>query len=998
MKLTKFISQLVPPLLRPVQSAAAADHTAPETVQLYQDGQLSRTTALSRLQKQVPGIGPQEAEAMLQQPSGMLPYQEQPQEGGYGGPGGKKGGPPPLNPNYRIRARGNPIDELGLFFGAGDVVKMGMEGGKRGVEKRIQGIGRTEDGFFQIFFTDGTLMVSRQENGNDLWTRITRYDGRKNMLGKVEMPIEGNPGVFTSDTFVNNVKGKKEYEVLFKNGRYVGYPKGAPHYAGPGSRPPDGTPPTAPPGSGGNGNPTAVFDFFQGNPFPQIQSPAAPEFTQPPLPDVGTGNAPAPQPGTPSPSTPDVIFEPREGYHWDGTFDQQGRPRYVRDNMPTAAQQQAGMMPPGGMPMGNQNNTMMGQSPMMMGAQQPTQGPTMPGPVARPMNQTATSPMQGASIVGPQAITLAQRQAMQQQQQAQQPMAGGGGMMGNIPSGNPGSTGSGALDPMLYITGGNTPTRGRIGNRVFGDPTSTANKGDPSDTKSGTQGYLSAEAGGDIVSLPGVGQVALDYLAGKINYREMYDRLNRLTGEPRSNRALGEFTRREGRLPLPFGASIDFLISQGRPIPQGGGPNPLPTSRPGSKNGPRTSTGNVRMSGNVQNIYQGGGGMNDKSNPKSIRDPNNPGKYIPNPNYVPPGGMNNNMMMNQGMNQGGMNQQMNMAAGNEMYGGNPPPVSGYGTARRGMPENFFGVQQGDVVTLNAGNGVSLVENGAYKRTNGYSRGYVKPSLNRNGVVKRVQGFGYSPGGVAQIFFTDGTIAQDRADPRGGSTLKAALSAGGGGGMAGGVNPTAMGGTMQTQGTPATGFGPFQNLQSPTLEDVFGASTARTAEFGNFVGGLKGSEGRNVTSAGRGFLQSQFPLALAGFGAMGALGPTPNNTFGEFLQTLGGNIGQTGFGGSQRLNDIFGGLNDLTNMLSAGPNAANLSTSQRLAIDALTGDPNGQLALALQPSMWALPTRFRSTFQDLAGQRFDQLLASRGAQDPLSFQFLPELQKRGFSFF
>jgi hypothetical protein len=962
----------------------------------------------------------------------MLPYQEQPQEGGYGGPGGKKGGPPPLNANYRIRARGNPIDELGLFFGAGDVVKLGMEGGKRGVEKRIQGIGRTEDGRYQIFFTDGTLMVSRQENGNDLWTRITRYDGRKNMLGKVGMAIEGEPGVFVSDTFVNNVKGKKEYEVLFKNGRYVGYPKGALQYAGPGSRP-DGTPPSAPPGSGGNSNPGSIYDFNfnQGNPFPQLETPAAPGFGE---------NAPSATttPATGSSNMPgeDVIFEPRAGYHWDGTFDAQGRPRYVRDAQSNQAASmattpQTGMMPEGGMPLGNQNRTMMNNMDMM-----------------------GMDSDRGMAVLGNQAMTMQERgqqQMMQQRQQMMQQqsrMSQGNMPMGNIPAGNPGSSGTGALDPLLYITPGNQPTRGRIGNRVFGDTTSTANKGDPDDTKSGTQGYLSAEAGGDIVSLPGVGQVLLDYLAGKINYREMYDRLNRLTGEPRSNRAAGEFTRREGRLPLPFGASIDFLKSQGRAIPQGGGRAPLPTSRPGSKNGPRTSTGNVKMSGNIQNIYNPG--MNDKSNPKSIRDPNNPGKYIPNPNYVPPGGMNNNMMMNQGM-----NQQMNLAAGNEQYGGNPPPVSGYGTQRRGMPDNFFGVQQGDVVFLNAQMGVNLVENGAYKRTNGYSRGYVKPSLNKNGVYKRIQGFGYSPGGVAQIFFTDGTIAQDTRDPRGASNLKASIQRSGNSNMGanmgmpstssttGTTSPTApvsgptpvpgLSGmvfdTSRSSPTPVpgwvlnpttglyhpiavagatgagttaenqqTGFGRFGELLDPTLEDIFGATTARQAELGDFLNRQQQPRGGQPGMSGsfRNFLERQAEfLAPAAFALGDILNPNPPNTFANFLSNnLQSGVSQ-GFG-TPNINNIFGGLNAATDMLKAGPLAANLSNTQRAAISNLSANPLAQFQLALQPTLWSMPTRFRDPMENLAGQRFDSILAANGTQP--DFQFLPFLQTRGFSFF
>jgi hypothetical protein len=966
-------------------------------VQLYQDGQLSKATALSRLKKQVPGISDADAARMLTEPSGMLQYQpgEAPQEGGYGGPGGKKGGPPPINANFRVRARGNPIDELGLFFGAGDVVKIGMEGGtKKGVEKRIQGIGRTEDGRYQIFFTDGTLMISRQENGNDLWTRITRYDGRKNMLGKVGMPVEGQPGEFLSEAFIGTVKGKKEFEVLFKNGKYVGYPKGAVQYAGPGSRP-DGTPPPAPPGTGGNNNPGSIyrFNFNQGNPFLQITSPAAPDFAT-------TEGANPTTRGTPPPDPEDVIFEPREGYHWDGTFDNMGRPRYVRDsqNMQAASMAttpQTGQMPPGGMPLGNQVGTMPG------GQDQMDRG-------------MATVP-----VMGMEAMTMQERGQQQMQQQRQQMAQQQQSPFGMNLAGqntNAGSSGTGALDPMLYITPGNQSVRGQtIGGRKFGDTTSTANKGDPDDTKSGTQGYLSAEAGGDIVSLPGVGQVALDYLAGKINYREMYDRLNRLTGEPRSNRALGEFTRREGRLPLPFGASIAFLQSQGRAIPQGGGRFPLNTSKPGSKNDPRTSTGNVNMSGNIQNRYNPGGG----------------------------GG---NMAQ-----MGNMNQQMNMAGGNEQYGGNPPPVAGYGTARRGMPEGFFnGLEKGDLVVLNAMGGVSLVENGAYAadRTNGYGRGYVKPSLNKNGVLKRVQGYGFSPGGVAQIFFTDGTIAQDRQDRRGGSNLKASLmptsGSGASGPMTGGTmngNVTTTTGTADTSQVPgfpgmafdlsrssaapvagwefnnatrmyhplivksatgsgqdATGFGRFGGLLAPTLEDIFGAGIARTAELSNFLTRQQQPQGQvpGMSGSFREFLETQGTSLLpAAFTLADVLNPNPPNTFADFINN---NVQQQlgrGFG-TDNINNIFGGLGAASNMLKAGPLAANLSDTQRAAISNLSSQPLQQFELALQPSMWSMPTRFRDPFETLAGQRFNSVLASQGT-DP-KFQFLPFFMDRGGSFF
>lgn len=194
----------------------------------------------------------------------------------------------------------------------------------------------------------------------------------------------------------------------------------------------------------------------------------------------------------------------------------------------------------------------------------------------------------------------------------------------------------------------------------------------------------------------------------------------------------------KGAYPYPSVHLLTTCAPKDERYPRGEAPPPLATSRPGPKNGPRTSTGDVQMSGNVPNRY----------NPQGM----NQGMER---NRFNPGARGNAPMDNMPA-----TQYNPGAVGNDAYGGNPPEVAKYGTNLRGMPQDFFGVQQGDVVTLNGRDGVNLIENGAYRRTDGYGRGYVKPNLNKNGVTKRVQGYGYSPGGVAQIFFTDGTIAQD----------------------------------------------------------------------------------------------------------------------------------------------------------------------------------------------------------------------------------------------
>lgn len=107
------------------------------------------------------------------------------------------------------------------------------------------------------------------------------------------------------------------------------------------------------------------------------------------------------------------------------------------------------------------------------------------GPATRRAHAWGYHDRTGMPIIGPQAMSMRQRQQMAQGQPV---VSTGGG-----PNNAPGGAGIGALDPMLYITPGNQPTRGRIGNRVFGDTTSRQNKGDPNDPNSGYQGHLSAE-------------------------------------------------------------------------------------------------------------------------------------------------------------------------------------------------------------------------------------------------------------------------------------------------------------------------------------------------------------------------------------------------------------------------------------------------------------------------------------------------------------------------
>lgn len=898
-----------------------ADHTAPETVQLYQDGQLSRATALSRLKKQVPGIGDSEAQRMLTEPSGMLPG-PQPQDGGYGGPGGKKGGPPPLNANFRVRIRGNPLDELGLFFGAGDVVKLGMEGGQRGQEKRIQGIGRTQEGFFQIFFTDGTLMISRQEDGNDLFTRITRYDGRKNMLGKVDMPVVGEPGVFVSEHFVNSVKGQREYKSLFKDGRYVGYPGGSAQYAGPGTRPDGagGTPPPAPPGSGGNQDGSIYdFNFNQGNPFPQITSPAAPAPTGP------IGPAPAPGGGAPAPGggpagggdTAGLDLSqssptPQPGWVFSDTTGQY-HPRLPM-GAGTASMMGASMTPAAGMGMSGGNPMSMGG----MGAPGTAMDPMRP---TRPAGMTAAiqagqammpgmaQPMMGGMtrggmpIVGSQAMSMAQRNAMAQQQpvmqEQQAPMgAGGGDMMQRSGGGGGGRYGSGA---------------NRRGARAGGP-------GGLNPANGGT--------GSDIVNIPGVMDVVRRYNSGQLGYRESYTALNRITGKAGSNRSLIGYARDHG----------------------GAVPNYDPSGRGGGNNVPSGA-----------NRYGGGGGGGGQMGG---------GRYS-------------------GGDMGAMNPG-DMSGG--QYGGSgPPALANYTTRLRGMDPNLLGVQPGDVVNVQPTGGAAMVENGAYQKLNGYGRGYVRPSLGPG--VRRVQGFGYSPGGQAQIFFTDGTILQDRQDHQGGSNIRASMSPAADSGM--GAPTGAAPGTPGAGGVTPTGFGRFGRLLDPTLEDIFGAGIARQAEFGNFLNQQQQPSGDTpgMSGAFRNFLERQSPLVATAFGLGDVLNPNPPNTFADFLGGMQGNLAQ-GFGGGT--NDIFGGLNAATNMLKGGPLAANLSNTQRAAISNLSADPLSQFQMALQPTLWSMPTRFRDPMEDLAGQRFDSVLAANGTQP--NFQFLPFIQSRGFSFF
>jgi len=177
-----------------------------------------------------------------------------------------------------------------------------------------------------------------------------------------------------------------------------------------------------------------------------------------------------------------------------------------------------------------------------------------------------------------------------------------------------------------------------------------------------------------------------------------------------------------------------------------------------------------------------------------------------------------------------------------------------------------------------------------------------------------------------------------------------------------------------------------NFQQPTLEDLFGAPTARQAEFGQHLN----QRFPNVSGNYRSFLENQAPAFNRAFGLQDVASRSPTNTFGEFLNSRGVQSFQPGGGASNSL------LAVTANLLRGGPNAPNLTNSQRAGIEGLSSNPRAQFDMALDPQINSLASRFRPSFRNLADRRFDSILAEQGTRP--DFQMLPFLQNRGFNFF
>lgn len=183
------------------------------------------------------------------------------------------------------------------------------------------------------------------------------------------------------------------------------------------------------------------------------------------------------------------------------------------------------------------------------------------------------------------------------------------------------------------------------------------------------------------------------------------------------------------------------------------------------------------------------------------------------------------------------------------------------------------------------------------------------------------------------------------------------------------------------------------LRRQSLEDLFGASTARQAEFGNFLN----TRVPGVSTAFRQFLEGRGPALNSAFGARDVTQRNPAASFGDFLaQGSGpGGGGAANFvGGGGRLSNAE--LSQTANNLRSGPFADSLSNTQRAAIGALSGNPIAQFQIGLAPQLQRLAGATRPAFEAMAGRNFDSILAELGLAP--NFQFLPFMQQRGFDMF
>jgi hypothetical protein len=942
-----------------------ADHTLEETVQLYQDGQLGAQTAIKRAMQQG-NLTRQQAEQRLRQPSGLTPPTNY-QGGGLGHTygGGKKGGPPPMNPNFRVRARGNPIDELGLYFNAGDVVKIG---GKGGQEKRIQGIGRNPtNGFYQMFFTDGTMMVSRQADGRDMFTQITRYDGRKNMLNEVDKPAEGMPQLYRSEAFIRTIKDDPAYRSLFKNGRFIGYPKDAKVYRGPGELPPGYEAPPAPPGTEAPED-EYKFDFNQGNPYAQTTSPGinfpAP-FVPPPGSNIagaqpGPGPAPgAPAPGAPAPGAggmPDVVHEPRPGYQFEG-YGPEGRPIYRRQGGPAAPAPAAPMMPmgpptgPGAPPM---NQARAGMNQMMGPEVEAGTGRMAGGPNQRPPNYMPMNTPMGMQRSGP-------------------------GMMDRRMGGMQRS-GPGMMDSPGRYEGG-TLSMGRGGQLRPYMP--------PPPPQQQPQGQGAMPMGGDMGGY--APPVSSSY---KVNARGMRP---------------GQLGLNPGDMVMVTpgnGTELFVNAAYGRTGGYGSGGQAGNTG-PGMR---RVQGTGYSPGGVAQVFFTDGTILQDRGDRRG-------GSNIMRAAVKTGGGMGNQYMPPMGGGQNMPNQYMPPAGGYQApagrYGGGGRGRQGGGRypGLEGDPKNYQTQRyspEGGRNILEGGTGSDIVMiPGAAQVANDFAMG----RIGHRQAYDRLNSIGHRAGSSrALLYYRQATGQLPPADATGEGGIEALglQRQGGGPTETTGNLPERAGFNAATRAGGATGPAPADAAGSPnpggilpiTLGSVFGPETAAQAQYSTFLdrlgSNMQGQPGGAtwMNPAYRGALEERQPLATAAFNLQRVLDPNPPVDFGAFLNQLG--TGQGVMEGFTNLDPVFGGLGQAANMLRAGPNAPNLSLTQQGAIQALGGDPVTQFGLARIPQAFGVPDDLRSGLLDLQQQRFDRTLSDQGLAP--GFQFLPFAQRNPIGFF